>query len=239
MKNTPSIYRYALCIVVILTLSVTSGCAHREKHDANPQLVYLQPDPQHPDQWRAHILGKEFIVLPKVDPPSADSFHLLRHTRIQADENVLDMGTGSGVQAVFAAKYARHVVATDINPAAGRNARLNIQRFGLEQKIEVRIGDLFAPIKPQERFDVILLNIEYPNSKTDLSPWIVHERFFANVRAHLKTGGRIYYQTGYRRNLPAIYTMLKKNGLQTVAEHFAPSVLEGEEHITLEIQVQH
>ena len=35
---------------------------------------------------------------------------------VGADAEVLDMGTGSGVCAVFAARHARRVVAVDINP---------------------------------------------------------------------------------------------------------------------------
>ena len=41
--------------------------------------------------------------------------------------DVLDLGTGSGVCAVFAARHARRVVAVDINRAAVRCADLNAQ----------------------------------------------------------------------------------------------------------------
>ena len=56
------------------------------------------------------------------------------------------MGTGSGVCAVFAARHARRVVAVDINPAAVRCAGINALLNDLEHKIEVRHGDLFAPV---------------------------------------------------------------------------------------------
>jgi release factor glutamine methyltransferase len=70
---------------------------------------------------------------------------------------VLDMGTGSGVCAVFAARHARRVVAVDINAAAVRCASINALLNRLEDKIEVRHGDLFQPVA-EERFDLILFN---------------------------------------------------------------------------------
>ncbi len=53
--------------------------------------------------------------------------------------------------------YARRVVAVDINPAAVRCAQINALLNQLEQRIEVRRGDLFAPVAG-ERFDLVLFN---------------------------------------------------------------------------------
>src|SRR5439155_22646484 len=39
---------------------------------------------------------------------------------------VLDVGTGSGLLAIFAARYAEQVIATDINPEAVRCAQVNL-----------------------------------------------------------------------------------------------------------------
>jgi HemK-related putative methylase len=77
--------------------------------------------------------------------------------RIPAQATVLDLGTGSGVCAVFAARHARHVVAVDINPAAVRCAGANVLINGLESKVEVRQGDLFGPVGA-DRFDIVLFN---------------------------------------------------------------------------------
>jgi release factor glutamine methyltransferase len=71
--------------------------------------------------------------------------------------SVLDMGTGSGVCALAAARRARRVVAADVNPAAVRCARINALLNGLEDRIDVREGDLFAPLAG-ERFDLVLFN---------------------------------------------------------------------------------
>jgi release factor glutamine methyltransferase len=117
------------------------------------------------------------------------SASLIRH-----DAEVLDMGTGSGVCAVFAARYARRVVAVDINAAAARCAGMNALLNDLEQRIEVRHGDLFAPV-PGERFDLILFNPPFvvgePRNDRDRA-WRatdVAERFAAGLSRHLHPDG--------------------------------------------------
>jgi HemK-related putative methylase len=73
---------------------------------------------------------------------------------------VLDLGTGSGVGAVFAARLGAKVVATDINPAAIRCARINILLNGVDDRVDVREGDLFEPVEG-ERFHLVLFNPPY------------------------------------------------------------------------------
>ena len=73
---------------------------------------------------------------------------------------MLDLGTGSGVGAVFAAQWAGQVVAVDVNPAAVRCARINVLLHGVEDRVDVLQGDLFEPVAG-ERFDVILFNPPY------------------------------------------------------------------------------
>jgi HemK-related putative methylase len=107
---------------------------------------------------------------------------------------VLDMGTGSGVCAVVAARYARRVVAVDINPAAVRCARANVLLNRVEDRAEVLEGDLFAPVTGQ-RFDVVLFNPPFlqgvPKDDADRA-WRstdVAERFAAQLRDHLTPSG--------------------------------------------------
>jgi SAM-dependent methyltransferase len=76
---------------------------------------------------------------------------------IPANAQVLDLGTGTGIGAVFAARRAGRVVATDINPQAVRCALMNAQALRLNHKIEMRTGDLFEPVHG-EQYDVILFN---------------------------------------------------------------------------------
>ena len=70
--------------------------------------------------------------------------------------NALDLGTGSGIQAFFAAQHSDRVIATDKNPRAVEIARFNAAFNGLPQ-IECREGDLFEPVAG-ETFDLIVSN---------------------------------------------------------------------------------
>ena len=177
-------------------------------------LLKLYPPPKEFSSYSmAKIDDREFLVMGDVVIPSAQSAYFLSSWEVFNGETLLDIGTGSGVQAIFAADKASSVVATDINPLAIEAAALNAKRNGVSDRIEVRQGDLFAPVKPGEKFDVILSNINYPHDKWTEGLWPLHERFFAEVKNHLKQNGRIYYQSGEFKNVARIHNMAKKNGL--------------------------
>lgn len=145
------------------------------------------------------VQGVPILVTPSVFNPKVPRTGALLAAQLDArvvgaDADVLDMGTGSGVCAVFAARYARRVVAVDINPAAVRCAGINARLNHAENRIEVRHGDLFAPVSG-ERFDLILFNPPFlqgtPRDDRDRA-WRstdVPERFAAGLPAHLKPGG--------------------------------------------------
>jgi methylase of polypeptide subunit release factors len=74
-------------------------------------------------------------------------------------EHALDVGSGSGVQAVLAARHARHVVATDVNQRALTFTELNAALNGFAN-VETRRGSLFDAVAG-EQFDVITCNAPY------------------------------------------------------------------------------
>lgn len=83
---------------------------------------------------------------------------------------VLDLCTGSGVQAIMAARRAKHVVGVDINPRAVNFARFNAALNGVATKTDFRCGDLYNPLGEDDRFDLILANppfIPSSNSEAD------------------------------------------------------------------------
>jgi SAM-dependent methyltransferase len=77
-------------------------------------------------------------------------------------KRVLDIGTGSGILALYAAQLrAAKVVATDIEPAAIDCTRENARALGLERVVEARLVSAQEPsaysvIRPGEVFDIIL-----------------------------------------------------------------------------------
>ena len=86
---------------------------------------------------------------------------MAKNLTVGTDDEVLDLGTGSGIQAITAAKKARRVVATDINPEAIKLAKKNIIINGYENIISVYQGDLFSPIADKSKFNVILFTPPY------------------------------------------------------------------------------
>jgi len=145
------------------------------------------------------IAGRPFLILPEVFNPTlffSSEFMVssLNETLIPPGSTVLDMGSGSGVGAVFAARWATHVVATDINPAAVRCARINVLLNEVEGRVDVREGDLFEPVAGLT-FDVVLFNPPYyrgqPHSVLDRAFHAsdVVERFATALPGYLRQGG--------------------------------------------------
>jgi methylase of polypeptide subunit release factors len=71
----------------------------------------------------------------------------------------VDIGTGNGVHALLAARHARHVIATDINPRALRFTEISAALNGFDN-VETRLGSLFEPVAG-ETFDLITCNAPY------------------------------------------------------------------------------
>jgi len=115
------------------------------------------------------------VVLPGVLNPKAMRTGAFFASQLQAElvepgAEVLDMGTGSGVCAIAAARYARRVVAVDINPVAVRCAGINAVLNHLEDRIDVRQGDLFAGVAAYLSVRVLMRFFETRN----LMPFAVY-----------------------------------------------------------------
>jgi release factor glutamine methyltransferase len=156
----------------------------------------------------------ELTIPPGVFVPSAYTLSLAGHVRINAGESIADIGTGSGILAIFAAKLGGNVTATDIDhqavAAAHRNGELN------QVTLDIRCGDLFADL--DMRSDVIIANL--PQARIEpqiLASFDTHmrraidggpggnavlRRFLQSCRRHMHGGTRIYVsvdtETDYR-----------------------------------------
>lgn len=173
-------------IAVLAGKAMAWGYALTGKHRYdNFQLEWVQGAP---------ILVTPSVFNPKVPRTGAFLAAQLDARTVSAEAEVLDMGTGSGVCALLAARHARRVVAVDINAAAIRCARINALLNHVDHRIELRHGDLFAPVAG-ETFDLVLFNPPFlrgaPQDDRDRA-WRspdVAERFAAGLRAHLKPAG--------------------------------------------------
>jgi len=93
----------------------------------------------------------EMVLWPNPTSKFLARFAVRRHSRA-----TLDLGTGSGILSLGAAKYSDTVVAIDLNERAVAFALFNARLNGVEN-IEVLGGDGFAPVS-NRRFDLILSN---------------------------------------------------------------------------------
>lgn len=150
---------------------------------------------------QARMLGIELIITPGVFSPiyTVTGEFLAKNLILNEGELVLDLGTGTGILAMIAAQKAKKVIATDVNPDAVLCANENIKLNKLENKIEVREGDLFRPVQT-EKFDLILWNPPYLKLKSHSileQSWScgsnnkLIDRFFEECKEHLNPGGRI------------------------------------------------
>jgi release factor glutamine methyltransferase len=204
-----------LALIVSLSITTWSAVAAdiKVQYPGESELIYLERKHSNPPGQIVKARDKYLVVFDGVTPPSVHSMHLLDNTVINEGDAVLDIGTGSGIQAIFAAEKASRVVATDIDPGSVENAEYNVQRYELQDKINIRLGDLFKPIDADEKFDVIIINLVYPYNRESQGLWEVHRRFFAQVRDYLKPDGRIYYQAGLIDNIPSVKELAESSGL--------------------------
>ena len=163
-------------------------------------------------------LDKKFLVYKNTFWPFRDSQPLVKNFKINKGESVLDIGTGSGVIAIFACyQGAGRVVAVDINPAAIKSARHNANMHGFEKVIVVKRSNLFEGIG-KEKFDVITANLPFRNKPahdvvaesqwdTDLK---TNKKFFKGARKYLKPKGRIYFAQSNFGAIKEIKTLAKE-----------------------------
>lgn len=91
--------------------------------------------------------------------PAEDSYMLADNLEIKEGASVLEIGTGSGIVAMYASRLSDNITVTDINFDACELARKNFEDNGIEN-IEILFGNLFEPVESR-KFDVILFNTPY------------------------------------------------------------------------------
>lgn len=74
--------------------------------------------------------------------PAEDSYLLADNLMIEKNQSVLEIGTGSGIVAMYASRLTDNITVTDINFDACQLAEKNFKANGIEN-IEILFGNLF------------------------------------------------------------------------------------------------
>jgi release factor glutamine methyltransferase len=172
--------------------------------DAAGELFRRHAAISRPQTFR--LLGHEWDLLPGVYAP-----HLTRCAALYAEwipyQNggaFCEIGCGTGYIAVLAAlRGCARVTATDVNPVAVENARMNAARHGVGSTVEAVCGDMFEALRPDDRYDVVLWNSSFvdappaPNEQGFLDRaffdpgYRLHHAFLRDARRHLLPGGQL------------------------------------------------
>lgn len=115
--------------------------------------------------WEEAEVGVEDIVL-EIDPGMAfgTGTHATTTLCLEALEKIVrpgqrvyDLGTGSGILAIAAAKLGATVEGVDLDPVAVKVARENIELNKIEDKVTIHRGDLGTVLRGKA--DIVIANI--------------------------------------------------------------------------------
>lgn len=170
---------------------------------------------------KVRVLGLILNVGPSVFHPSLYFSSKFMGRFIQTldleNKTVIDVGTGSGILAITAAKKGAKVTAIDINPKAVEIARLNSELNNL--KIEVLESDLFSEV--QAKFDVVVVNPPYFMNKVKSVgeyAWNAGEnaeyfyRFFNELPSVLKAKSDVFMVLASNCDINRIIDIATQNG---------------------------
>ena len=129
----------------------------------------------------------------------SDSYRLAENIGYHRGETALDLCSGSSIQGLLCARFARKVVSVELNPKAVPVTRFNILLNNCEDRVELREGDLYHVLKEDETFDCIYANppfipmtedVTYPICGTGGRDGLqVLRRIVEGLPKHLNPGG--------------------------------------------------
>lgn len=130
----------------------------------------------------------------------SDSYWLSRIIVNQTSGKVLDLCTGSGIQAILSAKTADKVVGIDLDEQSIEIAKFNAYLNGVDKKVEFRLGNLYDSMNEDVEFDYITSNPPFIPIPSSVKFPIAGDggedgkdiirKIFNGYRNHLKPGGK-------------------------------------------------
>lgn len=180
---------------------------------------------KHVSSYMINVADWNLSIHPKVFCPvySHSSLFLMENIKIKKGTNVLDMGTGCGIQAMnVLGKGADCVIAVDVNPMAVKCARENLAKyFEDKRKYKVFESDLFENLPMACSFNIIIFNLPFHNRPAkNLLELSIHDKnyrtmkkFFLSLINYLKKNGQAYVPFSTLGELDVFYETLERNNL--------------------------
>jgi Methyltransferase small domain len=139
--------------------------------------------------------------LDQVFSPMFEQMYFLRNVIVEPDDEVLEIGVGSGVLGLSLADTASEVTGVEINPRALAFARFNLELQPTAGIVDWRPGSLYEPIESGRRFDLVVSNPPFEPTPPDEVRFLhsdagedgldVARDIVAGVASHLKADGRL------------------------------------------------
>jgi release factor glutamine methyltransferase len=179
--------------------------------------------------------GFRLVVYPTVFHPklflTSEFFARFLATTNLAGKRVADVGTGSGILALAAARAGATVVALDINPNAVKAATDNSCANGLGDRVTAIRSDLMSGLEPGCLFDVIISNPPFfsgePRDIADRA-WVAGPGYrdimsiFEQARQRLKPSGAMYVLLSSDSDLHFLGKLIAKAGFRArIAAEFS------------------
>lgn len=175
------------------------------------------------------------VVPPSVFHPgifvTSRIFSSFLHTLDLTGKSVVEIGTGSGILALSAAKVgARSVVALDINPAAVGAARDNAALNSMDATVSARLSNLLSAAAAHERFDVIISSPpSFSGEPRDMADRAWHAgpfyrditNLFDQAHRHLSDDGVVYILLSSDTDVPLMESLAREAGFdwEEIARH--------------------
>ena len=168
--------------------------------------------------WKGRLGPLELDVADTTFRPTTITTLLAEAMDVNEGDTVIDVGCGSGILAIIAAKLgAGRVVALDVSEGVEEVGAANATRHGVADVIEFHRGDLFSALPDGVEADLIIGDVSgIPDELAAESGWFPSKtgggprgselpiRMLGEAQRWLRPAGRLLLPTGSLQDEPAI-----------------------------------